>query len=247
MSNFICYMKNDFTAIGKEFFLFDFDNKFIKGLHSPAKATRFRTKKEANKALDEYYADRLGNKSVIVSGEPKALEEEFNQWIENGAVYRNLPMKDEFSRAYNGEDGLTVLKWWANYYKNEGSIAYEDYKTWPHAHRFYSCIKDVARFVNRDSSYMAPTVCMWVNPDCDFETFKNEFEIAKEIIEFKNENERFLVDIFENSLSESGSYHFEYNDEEYVITFRGNDYQKFDNLEDLFEFWKKRLPYSQNL
>lgn len=243
MSNFICYMKNDFTAIGKEFFLFDFDNKIIKGLHSPTKATRFRTKKEANKALDEYYADRLGNKNIVVSGEPKALEDEFKNWIENGSIYRALPMKDAYSRPYNNEDGLTVLKWWANYHKNEASISHEDYKTWPKPFLFYSCIMDVVNMINSRYDYMAPTVCMYVPNDCDFETFEKEFNIAKSIAEFKIDG-FYKMDIRENSLSEFGVYHLDYNDETYNIMFNGRIMKTFNNLEMLFDFWRKRLPYS---
>jgi hypothetical protein len=238
-------MKNDFTAIGKEFFFFDFNNRVIKGLHSPAKATRFRTKKEANKALEECYADRLGNKAVVISGEPKALESEFNDWIENGAVYRNLPMRNEFSRPYNGEDGLTVLQWWANYHKNEGSISYEDYKTWPKPNKFYECISEVVRMVNSRYDYMAPTAAMRISPNCDFETFAKEFEIAKSISEYKVDG-LYKMDIKENTLSEFGVYHLDYNDDSYHIMFNGRVSKSFEDLKSLFKYWQKRHPCSVN-
>jgi hypothetical protein len=243
MSKYICYIENKNTSINKEFFKFDFENRIINGLHAPMKATQFKTKKEAKKATEECYTDRYGLGNMIITNEIKALEDEFNDWVENGAIYRKLFMKSSFSRPYNNEDKQSVLEWWVYYYKNEGSISFEDFKTWPHPSCFYKCITDVINMVNSNHDYIAPTVVMRVSNDCDFETFKHEFEIAKKIVEFKTDG-FFKMEIRENSLCEFGMYHLDYNDETYNVIFNKKVIETFDNLETLFQFWKKRLPYS---
>jgi len=243
MSKYICYLKNDFTAIRKEFLFFDVKNKVIKGSHSPYSASFFKTKKEARETIKKYYSDTGSSNNIIIDDSKELHFSEYQNWIDNGCTYRIRPIKNsDYSKPYDKEERMDVLKWWVYYLKNEDEISYSDLITWPKLGLLFCCIRDVICWFDDVNNDYLLTFSMMVKKECDFETFKNEFYSVQEYIDRKDDGFKF-VDIFEHTLSEFCSYNLLYNDNVFKIMRNNREYKKFDNLEDLFDFWKSNLYY----
>jgi hypothetical protein len=182
-----------------------------KELYNPHKATLFKSKALAQQWMKDHttftqYAQYVNAKEAIAA---------YDEWISNGGVRRVIEYVDnKFSRKYDPkkDTAIDVLNWRYDQSKrNEATIRYEDYRTWPQLHSLFSHIFNTETYrVNEGDSPYQTTFQIYTSKNGDLKKFKEELKLILPKAEIITEDGYAQFQIFDYECSEFDTYHFLY-------------------------------------
>ena len=246
---YVIYMKNRNCISNREYFGMSECGKSVNGYHNPRYANEFKSKDEALAWSEKYnkyhkYSEKVNVKAIKKTSALKHYDNFPDE------LYRSFDVPNfKYDRPFNKEkdDSLeSVLDWWIGKGWDD-NIRYENHKTWPNLAKYLNNIYE-CRFSTKNYKEHLCFFNMYVRKKDSFNVFEKEFNMIKDKTKLEKDG-YLLVDIFEHTLSESGSWYFYYKSDmshfKFMRTSYGSSRPEYecDNLKDAFLYWQDNLYY----
>lgn len=225
------------------------EDTFIE-VYSPREATTFKTKKAANKWIEE---NTDWQQYLVPIKLTDQILEDFDVWVNEGMPRRNVKKVDK-SGTHDYDESkhglIDVLNFFIKHEDNDG-VSFESYQTWPELYSVSTHIWAVDCFMSYsgDTTYTASFV--FRKGKSTFEDFKKEFDLVVSTNPtYVNDKGNLLFTVFDHYLHEGGNYvlleEFDRENDEYVVLGRGTYPVMEGTLEQCYDYLLKHRYYEDD-
>lgn len=240
MNKQIYIVKIDFN--GTNYYAAERNDGGVDETYNPRTAKTFKSKKAALDWFKNSCTMGEHGKAVFLEGE--CLK--FDTWVNGGMIRRSFPILSELDRPFDEKkDGFDdVCQFIIQSYKDEDSVRYENYQTWPDCLLdYYPCLYTINAYEDDVNVFFCGQ--LMVSHDSKFSGFKNSVNAVKKYLTLNSEN-YYKYDIFDYKCGEGGDFVYlmvSKDGKKIFITQRLDDDLSFKDLKEAFEYIKKYRYY----